>query len=221
MYKGLIFDLDGTILNTLTDLANAGNYTLRKLGYKEYPVESYKRFVGNGIPKLVERILPDGRANGKYETALELLKDYYSLHKKDFTTPYDNICELLHELSQKGVRLAVATNKPHEVAGEIVGLYFGDVFERVEGQRDGRPTKPDPTVAEEIIEGFGLEKDRVLFIGDSDVDMITAFNAGVDSCGVLWGFRDENELRKNGAKYIARDVNELKMIVSGDFDEKN
>lgn len=221
MYNGLIFDLDGTLLNTLTDLANAGNYALRTLGYDEYPVDCYKRFVGNGIPVLVERILPDGRNNPRYDTALRLLREYYSVHKKDFTAPYNGIPRLLEGLSEKGVRLAVATNKPHEVAEEIVRFYFGDVFRCIEGQRDDRPKKPDPTVVNDIIREMGLEKSEILYIGDSDVDMLTAKNSGLTACGVLWGFRDENELRKNGAEYIAHSVNELERIISGDSDEKN
>ena len=221
MYKGLIFDLDGTVLNTLTDLANAGNYALRELGYEEYPIECYKHFVGNGIPKLVERILPDGRGNPQYELAFGLLNDYYTIHKNDFTAPYDGVCEMLGRLSQKGLRLAVATNKPDRIAKEIVRFYFGDVFERVEGQREDRPKKPDPTVVNGIVKGFALERADVLYIGDSDVDMITASNAGLESCGVLWGFRDEDELRKNGAVYIAHSIKELEQIITGVSDEKN
>lgn len=214
MIKVVIFDLDGTLLDTIDDLANACNYALNKYELDTYEVEKYKVFVGNGAYKLVKRALTHTHDNSeKFEKVFTAFKEYYNEHMIDMTKPYDGIIELLDEFKSKGLKLAVISNKPHEFTVEIVKKYFGDRFDIVFGHRKDYPTKPDPISLLEVIETFDVSKRECIYIGDSDVDMITAENAGVSSIGVLWGFRTEEELVGNGAEYIARTTDELKKII--------
>ena len=215
MYKGVIFDLDGTLLNTLDDLAAAGNYALKKQGLPVHEVEKYRYFVGNGIPKLIERIMPQGSSQAQLEKTYKLFSDYYEVHKCDKTAPYEGMVELLDQIRGKGIKTAVATNKAHCFAVEIVNSYFGDRFEIIIGQSDGRPKKPDPASVLEIQQAWEFDKNDILYVGDSGVDMLTAKNGGFDSCGVLWGFRDRQELLREGAVYLASDADELLNCICG------
>lgn len=209
MYKYVIFDLDGTLLNTLDDLGNAGNFALKEQGFPTHEIEKYKYFVGNGIPKLIERILPEEEKERSFKKTYDLFCSYYDEHKRDFTRPYEGIIELLKRLSEAGVRTAVVTNKADEFAGKLVYDIFGNLIERTYGSVESIPKKPDPYLVNKAILDFGAEKKEVLYVGDSGVDMETALNAGLDSCGVLWGFRDKKELLENGAKDVVTDTDEL------------
>ena len=209
MYKYVIFDLDGTLLNSLNDLGNAGNFALAKQGFPTHEIEKYKYFVGNGIPKLIERILPKEEKERSFNRTYDLFCEYYDAHKRDFTRPYEGIPELLYKLSEAGVRAAVVTNKGDEFAERLVADIFNGLIEKTYGSVEGIPKKPDPYLVNKAISDFGAEKKDVLYVGDSGVDMETAFNAGLDSCGVLWGFRNREELIGSGAKTVVTNTEEL------------
>lgn len=213
MYSLVVFDLDGTLLNTLTDLANAGNYTLRKMGFPEHEIDNYRYFVGNGIPKLVERILPINSDNDTKKEALRKFREFYDAHKEDYTKPYDGVTEMLMKIKEKGIKTAVVTNKAHEFAEKMVKKYFGELIDFVYGNVEGFPQKPNPYWVLKAIQKCQVENKSVLYVGDSGVDMEVALNAEVDSCGVLWGFRDIDELKANGAKFICFDCNELLNLI--------
>ncbi len=214
MYKLAIFDLDGTLLNTLTDLALACNYALRENGFKEHSVDTYKTYVGDGIYKLVERMLPIMHRNDlMIEKVKSLFDTYYAKHSMDHTKPYDGIIELLHTLQEQGVHTAVASNKPDKYTQELVKLLFKKKIELTFGQRIGVPAKPHPQVLLEIREHFKVSAEECIYIGDSDVDMITAKNAGIISVGVLWGFRTQQELLEAGAHYIVSEPKRLEELI--------
>lgn len=214
MIKAVIFDLDGTLLDTIEDLANACNYALSTLEFKTHQVEEYKSFVGNGRHKLIERILPEGNKNGDvFSKALALFDQYYEEHMVDMTKPYDGILELLDTLIEKGIKLAVVSNKPHKFTTEVVKKYFGNKFEVVYGQREGYPVKPDPRTVFEVVKYLDVSLDQCIYVGDSDVDIITAKNSNIKSVGVAWGFRGKGELEKAGADYIVSSATELQNII--------
>ena len=215
MVKLLIFDLDGTLLNSLRDLAGSVNYALRLHGFPEHPPLAYRHFVGNGIAVLLERVLPEGAKSA--ENVALLWKDFmhhYGLHRADLTAPYAGIPELLEALQQQGLLLAVASNKFHSATEAMVRLYFGEsTFQFVHGKQEEVPAKPDPAVVQAILAEAGVTPEETLFIGDSDVDMLTAHNSGVPSVGVTWGFRSQEELQKHGANYIVNTPAEILQIV--------
>ena len=214
MINSIIFDLDGTLLNTIEDLANACNYALTTLGYKTHEVEKYKTFVGNGRYKLVERMLPeDNRSVENIEKALDLFDSYYEKHMLDMTKPYDGIMEMLDCLISKSINIAVVSNKPHEFTTEVVKNYFGDRFEVVYGHKKNTKEKPDPWAVLEVIDEFKVNKDECLYVGDSEIDINTAKNAGVKSVGVEWGFRGKGELESAGANYIVNKPEQILEIL--------
>ena len=214
MKKAIFFDIDGTLLNTIEDLANACNYALTTLGYKTHEVEKYKTFVGNGRYKLVERMLPEDRRDMEnIEKALKLFDTYYEKHMIDMTKPYDGIMEMLDSLINRGINIAVVSNKPHEFTTEVVKNYFGDRFKVVYGHKKNTKEKPDPWAVLEVIEEFNVNKDECLYIGDSEIDINTAKNAGVKSVGVEWGFRGKGELEAAGANYIVNKPEQILEIL--------
>lgn len=216
MYKLVIFDLDGTLLDTIGDLSAAGNYALSAMGLPVHTENEYKLFVGNGIPKLIERMLPAGHSHEDEKRARALFDEYYSAHKTDKTRPYDGMTELVHELNARGVVCVCNTNKAHEFsAGLIKGAYGGDIREVI-GEGMGYPTKPSPDAALEFCRRWCDDKSKVLYVGDSGVDMQTAANAGTDACGVLWGFRSRAELEQFRPAHIAENVSELRRIILGE-----
>lgn len=217
MNYGVIFDLDGTILNTLDDLADAGNHALSEFGYPIHDTQKYRYFVGNGIPKLVERILPIGTFANAYEQVYERFCSYYGEHKYDKTRPYEGMTQMLTNLREKGIKLAVVTNKAHVFAREMVERYFGNLFDDVFGSIEGFPKKPDPYWVNEALKKIGVAPENAVYVGDSSVDMLTAKAAAVFSCGVLWGFRERDELVQNGACAVASDCVELKKIILDRF----
>ena len=209
--KMVIFDLDGTLVDTLEDLAVSTNMILEKYGYHSHSIEAYRNFVGNGVYKLIERALPcEARSKERIAEMKEAFITYYDRHLTDFTKPYEEIVDTLQKLKQQGILLAVATNKPHRQAIRVVEACFPEgLFVQVEGQKDGKPHKPDPEVIYEIMTTHNIGKDEVLYVGDSDVDMQTANNAHIPGIGVAWGFRGEEELRENGAYAVISKASEL------------
>lgn len=209
--KLVIFDLDGTLVNTLEDLGVSTNYALKQYGYIEHPLENYRYFVGNGVYKLMERVLPEEvRSEKEIQRLKESFIQYYDTHLTDYTKPYDDIIELLHNLKDKGIKLAVATNKPHAQALRVVEACFEQgLIDRVEGQQDGKPHKPDPTVINELMAAYNVKNEEVLYVGDSDVDMQTAVNAKLRGIGVAWGFRGEEELLQSGAYAVIHEPFQL------------
>lgn len=201
--KAILFDLDGTLLNTIDDLASAVNYTLTTLNYPTFAVDEYKYKVGNGMRKLIERSLPENhKTNQEIDKALSVFMPYYNEHKMDKTAPYDGITELLEELKKRGIKTAVVTNKAHSAAKALIDEVFPGLFDEVTGQKDGVPTKPNPIAVFNTVDALGVTADECLFVGDSGVDMQTAKNAGIFAVGVLWGFRKADELNQNGADAI-------------------
>lgn len=214
MYNCAIFDLDGTLLNTIEDLAIASNYALELEGYPTHEVEKYKHFVGDGRYKLIERILPEDKKDKEtLNRVVASFDEYYGKHMLDKTKPYDGIIEMLDKLHDAGVKLAVVSNKPDKFAGDVVKTFFGDRFDVVFGHRDGYLTKPDPTAVLDVMKCLGFDKDECIYIGDSNVDIMTAKNAQVKSIGVIWGFRGEEELKNAGADFLAQNTKELLEII--------
>ncbi len=210
MIKAVIFDLDGTLVNSLSDLADSTNYALKQFGFPPHKLQEFKMLVGDGMPKLIERALPpDNRDEDTKSQALKTFLEYYKEHYADKTTAYNGIDELLGELKTKGLKIAVVSNKADQMTGVVVNKLFGDIFDCVTGKREGYPTKPDPTLTLEIIEKLGANPAECLFVGDSGMDMATAVNSGCVAVGVLWGFRGEDELLKNGAQYIIKNPIEV------------
>ena len=214
MKKLVIFDLDGTLLNTIADLAQSTNYALAALGYPTHEEKEYNFMVGNGINKLFERALPE--ESRTEENVLRVRKEfvpYYDQHNADKSRPYPGITELLDELQAKGLQLAVASNKYQAATEKLIAHYFPNIrFTAVFGQREGVNVKPDPTVVYDIPEITQITKEDVLYVGDSGVDMQTAINAEVTSCGVTWGFRPRTELETFHPKYIVDKAKDIAAI---------
>ena len=215
MKKLVIFDLDGTLLNTIEDLGNAANYALSLNGYPTHSLASYPFFVGNGVRNLIRKALPDDMCTDSIiESLLKDFKEYYNEHNTDCTKPYDGIEELLRNLQDNGVKIAVASNKYQQATEKIIAQYFGDIdFVAVYGQREGVNVKPDPSVVFSILSDAKVPKSEVLYVGDSGVDMETARRACVDSVGVTWGFRSEKELNEYHADMIVNKASDIFDIV--------
>lgn len=208
MIKAVLFDLDGTLTNTLRDIATAMNRALRLHGLAEFEVDDYRYLVGDGAKKLAERAVRD-----QPELAEAVRADYqayYQNHTLDTTRPYDGILELLRALCEKGLALCVLSNKPHADTCGVVSHFFHDIpFAEVRGQQEGTPVKPDPTGALAIAARLNIRPDECLYLGDTSVDMTCAVRAGMHPIGVLWGFRTAEELRRSGAEYLIQQPLEL------------
>lgn len=211
MKKLVIFDLDGTLLNTIADLAAATNYALTQCGYPTHTTDAYRFFVGNGINKLFERALPEtARTPENVLRIRSKFVPYYNVHNADLSLPYPGIENLLNLLQQHHIQIAVASNKYQEATAKLIGQYFPNIhFTAVFGQRDNVPTKPDPQVVNEIIQLAGVCKEEVVYIGDSGVDMQTGLNAQVTTIGVCWGFRPKSELQEFHPDYLAEKPEEI------------
>lgn len=214
MKKLVIFDLDGTLLNTIADLANSTNYALKVLGYPIHEPDKYNFMVGNGINKLFERALPDGEKTE--ENVLRVRQEfvpYYDQHNADKNRPYPGVTELLETLQTAGMQLAVASNKYQAATEKLIAHYFPNIkFTAVFGQREGIPVKPDPIIVKEILQIAKVQEEETLYVGDSGVDMQTAINAGVTSCGVTWGFRPRTELESFHPDHIVDNAEEIKLL---------
>ena len=208
-YRAAVFDLDGTLLNTLADLADSGNELLASYDMAPHPEPAFRYFVGNGSRKLMERILP-GKSPEQIDEALGRYKAIYEKHLTAKTTPYAGISETLSALKARGVRMAVCTNKHISAAEALIRKYFpADTFDTFEGDRPGVPRKPDPAHVRIVLEKMGVRPEETVYLGDSGVDMQTAVNAGALPVGVLWGFREKDELMENGAQILLSKPSEL------------
>ena len=196
MKRLVIFDLDGTLLNTIADLAAATNHALQSYGYPTHDTDAYRFFVGNGINKLFERALPEGEKSPENVQKIRArFIPYYNLHNADLSLPYPGIPEMLEKLQHQGFLLAVASNKYQEATTKLIHQFFPVIrFTAILGQREGIPSKPDPQIIEEIAQKAKVSKEAIVYIGDSCVDMQTGVNAGVTTVGVSWGFRPRTEL---------------------------
>lgn len=211
----MIFDLDGTLINSIEDLGQAANYALSKNGFPTHSLASYPFFVGNGVRNLIRKALPEENRNDTtIDSLLKDFKEYYDDHNVDSTKPYDGIMELLKQLQEQGVKLAVASNKYQKATEKIVSQLFPDIkFVSVQGQQDGVNVKPDPSIVFNILGVALVPKAEVLYVGDSGVDMETARRACVDSVGVTWGFRSEKELNEYHADRIVHRASDIFDIV--------
>lgn len=215
MIKAVLFDLDGTLVNTIEDLADTVNFALTQMGFPTHETEKYNYFVGDGFSNLIERALPeDKRSESIHSECLKLAKAHYELHYLDKSHPYDGITELLHTLKEKGYKIAVISNKYHKMTSAVVKkLFRDDLFTSVYGQTEGYPVKPDPTLTLKVMSQLGVEPQETVMVGDSGMDMALSVNAKCIGIGVLWGFRTEEELRKNGADYIVSEPTEILSVL--------
>lgn len=214
-YNPIIFDLDGTLLNTLGDLAAAGNYALEKSGFPIHTENEYRYFVGNGIPKLIERMCPPDTSAEVLELVHTVFAEYYGEHKSDRTKPYDGMPELLAELKARGITAVCNTNKDYVFSETLLRSFYGDTLAEIVGAGLGYATKPDPKAALYLAENYAVKGCKPLYVGDSGVDMQTALNANIDGCGVLWGFRDRAELESFSPAHIAETPAQLRDIILG------
>lgn len=209
MYKLMIFDLDGTILATLDDLYNSVNYALSTFGYPTRSYTEVRAFVGNGMLNLIKRSAPDGASEDEIQNILTTFRSHYAIHKADCTKPYTGIEKVLDDLKKQGAILTVLSNKDDDAVGVLCEKYFPNVFDFTAGNRVDRKRKPDPESVHAIINKYGLTTRDTVYIGDSEVDVLTAQNAKVDCVAVSWGFRDREVLVDVGATMIADTMDEL------------
>lgn len=203
IYDNYIFDLDGTLLDTLNDLAASTNHALRQHGMPEHTTDEVRRMVGNGVAKLIERAVPQGLDNPDYEQVLADFKAHYSVHSMDTTRPYPGIEELLHTLKQQGKRLAVVSNKFCTATEALCRHFFGDTIEVAIGESERIRKKPAPDAVIEAMRRLDAHKDNTVYVGDSEVDVATAHNSGLPCISVTWGFRDRALLTDHGATTFA------------------
>ena len=216
MFKLIIFDLDGTLLNTIDDLADCTNYVLQKNGYPTHEINAYKYFVGNGVENLLRRALPKNITETTFTEIMNEFMHYYEVHKADKTAPYNGMVETLEHLQEKGLQLAIATNKPHELLPALIQYYFPTIkWAAVFGYRNKTPIKPHPQIVYDILEATQTEKTDTLYVGDTAVDMETAQSAGVQKVGALWGFRTHEELEQAHADYLIAHPEQLTRIIAG------
>ncbi len=211
----VIFDLDGTLLDTLDDLMDATNHALAQLGYPARTRKEVESFVGNGVAKLMERAVPPGTGHADIARALDIFKPYYALHSKDKTAPYPGILETLRALRAKGCRLAVVSNKFDAAVKVLAQDYFPGLMDLAAGENEaeGVPKKPDPTMVLQTMTALGSTPARTVYVGDSDVDLQTAKNAGLPCISVTWGFRSREFLLRHGADIFIDAPGELAELV--------
>lgn len=201
-YTTIIFDLDGTLLNTLEDLTNAVNYVLNKHNFPIRTIDEIQSFVGNGIRKLIERALPHKINDMEFEIAFNEFQNYYGIHCQDATHPYENVIDLLKILRQKKYNIAIISNKSDDKVQVLKDTFFKNLVDIAVGTKDFAKTKPNPESTLSIISFFKSNKENCLFVGDSDVDILTAQNAGIRCISVSWGFKSKDDLIKSGATTI-------------------
>lgn len=208
-YKTYIFDLDGTLLDTLNDLHASCNYALRTHGMPERSLEEVRQFVGNGVKKLMERAIPDGLENPLFEETLQTFRQHYLLHNLDTTLPYPGIMEMLQQLKAQGKRIAVVSNKFYAATQDLCKHFFGDTIQVAIGEREDIKKKPAPDTVLEALRQLQVTRQDAVYVGDSEVDVETARNSGIPCISVLWGFRSKSFLLSHGATTFIETPNEL------------
>lgn len=211
----VIFDLDGTLLDTLQDLTDAVNAALAASGLPARPVDDVCRSVGNGIRKLIQRVVPEGDKNPLFEDVFACFKEYYAVHCRDKTTPYEGILPMLEELQKNGIRAAVVSNKADFAVQELIPVYFGDLIAVAHGENEaaGIRKKPAPDMVVQTMREMDCKREDAVYVGDSDVDLQTAENAGLYAVAVSWGFRGRAFLEEHGAGCIIDKPEELISVI--------
>lgn len=205
-----VFDMDGTILDTLEDLQDSLNVILEKYGFQARTLEEVRRFVGNGILRLIEQAVPAGCSRDEIEKVYQDFLLYYQEHSARKTRPYDGIVKLLSDLKEKGLKLAVVSNKADAAVQDLCVRYFNGLFDMAVGERKGMEKKPAPDMVKLVLDTLQVPKEEAVYIGDSEVDVATAKNSGLHLCAVDWGFRDVDVLKEHGAELIFSDTESLK-----------
>lgn len=215
MIKLLIFDLDGTLLNTLEDLTDSTNYALKKFNFPQRTINEVRNFVGNGVAKLIERAIPNGRENENFEDCLEVFKQNYAENMNNKTSPYEGIMDLLKELKSKNYKIAVVSNKFDLAVKGLCARYFADLVDIAIGENEkaGIKKKPAPDTVNQVLKNFNISNEEAIYIGDSEVDIMTAKNSNMDCISVTWGFKDKEFLLANNAKIIVNSPDEIISIL--------
>lgn len=211
MKKTVIFDLDGTLLNTLDDLADSTNYALSKFGYPTRTIEEVRQFVGNGVAKLIERAIPEGKNNPNFEKCLAIFKENYAQNMYNKTAPYNGIIEMLSNLKSRGIKISVVSNKFDLAVKELCKKYFEGFIDFAAGENEaqGIKKKPAPDTVISVLNKFNFAPEDAVYVGDSDVDIMTAKNSKMPCISVTWGFRDEKFLLENGATILINAPSEI------------
>ena len=213
-YDTVIFDLDGTLLDTLEDLADAVNYALREMGMPQRTIEEVRQFVGNGVRRLMELAVPQGFDNPAFEDTFAKFKEYYGIHCNDKTKAYDGVVQLLRDLKEEGYALAIVSNKLDSAVKELSEIYFEGIVKVAIGETEGVAKKPAPDTVYKALKELQMPAETAVYVGDSEVDVMTAKNSGLPCISVLWGFRDEAFLREQGATQFARTAKEVKACLN-------
>lgn len=216
MKHAVIFDLDGTLLNTLGDLRAATNHALEVRGLPPHSMEEIRQFIGNGIRLLICRAMPEGTPEAEIDAALDDFKAYYAAHIHDRTVPYDGISQLLTALRKRGIKVAVLSNKIDSASQQLIEYFFPGKTDVVFGEHVGVPRKPDPTSCRMVMQQLGVQPEQVLYVGDSGTDMQTAKNAGLYAVGVTWGFRSKEVLLEYGADILVHRPEQILQILDSD-----
>lgn len=216
MKHAVIFDLDGTLLNTLGDLRAATNHALEVRGLPPHSMEEIRQFIGNGIRLLICRAMPEGTPEAEIDAALDDFKAYYAAHIHDRTVPYDGIPQLLTALKKRGIKVAVLSNKIDSASQQLIEYFFPGKTDVVFGEHVGVPRKPDPTSCRMVMQQLGVQPEQVLYVGDSGTDMQTAKNAGLYAVGVTWGFRSKEVLLEYGADVLVHRPEQILQILDSD-----
>lgn len=214
MINTIIFDLDGTLLNTLEDLKDSTNFALNEFGCPQRSIEEVRQFVGNGVRKLIERAIPNGTDNPNCEACLKTFKSHYAQNMYNKTSPYNGIIEMLEKLRANKIKVAVVSNKFDAAVKELCKKYFGDLIQIAIGESENVRKKPAPDSVLKAIKELNSSVENSIYAGDSDVDVQTAKNTGIDCIGVTWGFRDRELLKSEGAKYIVDNPSEIVNIIN-------
>ncbi len=218
MIKALIFDLDGTLLNSLIDIMDSVNIVLQENNLPVHTLDDYKMFIGNGIEVLAKKALQDKYSHIDFDKFLARVKEIYSKRQILKTKPYDGIIDMLKTLNEQKIKIAILSNKPNEFTQQVVSHFFNDInFDIILGSRNDVPRKPNPQAVFEIIEKLKLEKQQTFFVGDTSTDMQTGKNAGLKTIGVSWGFRSVKELQENGADFIVNKPNEILELIDNEL----
>lgn len=212
----VIFDLDGTLLNTLEDLKNSVNYAMRQCGYPEHTLEEIRTYVGNGILLLMQRSIPGGKEDPQFDKAFTLFKEHYGEHCNDTTKPYDEIMELLHTLQKNKIKMAIVSNKADFAVKELNEIYFKELIPVAIGEKEseGIRKKPAPDTVMEALKELGSTVENSVYIGDSEVDIQTARNSGMDEILCAWGFRGEEFLKQHGARNLIKSPQEILSLLA-------